>query len=292
MNIPPQIIVLSGGGIRCLSHIGALLELDRRKYLGHVKEYVGVSAGAFISFALCIGYTIRELHALILGFNFFNLQNIDPDNIINFLSVYGIDDGKQLEKLIHTLLKYKGLNSGITFMQLYTLRPQITFRCYASDLNTCTLKEFSHILTPNTSVVFALRCSTCVPGYFTPLKDPDTGHYLLDGGLVSNYPFKYVDQAKNILGISISREHTVKTKIDTIYEYFMQVYTTYSMSKRNNELEKNMSSTIMIPSSELQALNFNISTVEKEKLVAKGVLAVQEFFNAKVLALKQRRNSL
>ncbi len=59
MFIPPRRIVLSGGGMRAVAHIGALQVLEARGHLAHVKEYVGVSAGAFLAFCLAIGYTLK-----------------------------------------------------------------------------------------------------------------------------------------------------------------------------------------------------------------------------------------
>ena len=292
-RIPPQRILLSGGGIRCLSHIGALMELEKIGYLKHVKEYLGVSAGAFISFALCIGYTIKELHKFILEFEFVNLQNMDPDNILNFIETYGVDDGNNLEKLIHVLLKYKGLQPDITFLQLYMLRPQLYFRCYATNLNTCSLSEFSHILTPDKHIVFGLRCSMCIPGYFIPLKDPVSGHYLSDGGLIANYPLYILDleDQKHTLGITVSEDINAVKDIDNIYDYFMQVYMSYSITKRKLALDSNKKNTIIIPSSESQVLNFNIDLLGRQQLINDGKIAVIKFFNSKETNI-MRRHSL
>jgi len=291
-RIPPRTIVLSGGGIRCLSHIGALLELEKHDYLNNVKEYIGVSAGAFISFALCIGYTLNELCKFILEFDFSNIQNVDPDNLINFLETYGLDDGRQLEKLIHLLLKYKGLSHDITFLQLFNLRPQLYFRCYATDLNTCMLKEFSHTLTPDVDIVFGLRCSMCIPGYFIPLKDPYSNHYLSDGGLIANYPLFILDNAKqtHTLGITVSEDINVSKNIDSVYDYFMQVYMSYSITKRKLALESNKKNTIVIPSSESEVLNFNINIIGRQKLINDGTQAVKDFLTLKSLASGRRRS--
>jgi len=291
-HIPPRTIVLSGGGIRCLSHIGALLELEKHNYLNNVKEYIGVSAGAFISFGLCIGYTITELHKFILEFEFSNIQNVDPDNLINFLSTYGVDDGKQLEKLIHLLLKYKGLSQDITFLQIYNLRPQLYFRCYATDLNTCMLKEFSHTETPSVPIVFGLRCSMCIPGYFIPLKDPYSNHYLSDGGLIANYPLYILDSAKqrNTLGLTVSEDINIAKNINSVYDYFMQVYMSYSITKRKLALESNKKNTIVIPSSETEILNFNIDIIGRKKLINDGAQAVKDFLTLKSLCVERRRS--
>ena len=79
MLIPPRRIVLSGGGIRALAHLGALDVLEKKGYLKNVKEYVGVSAGAFVGFSICIGYTISELRMLCSVFDFGLIRSVDPE---------------------------------------------------------------------------------------------------------------------------------------------------------------------------------------------------------------------
>lgn len=44
--IPPRHIVISGGGIKVVSIVGALKKLDEAGLLKNVKEVSGVSAGA------------------------------------------------------------------------------------------------------------------------------------------------------------------------------------------------------------------------------------------------------
>ena len=49
----PYRIYLSGGGVTVSAHIGALQELSKHISLQTVKEWMGVSAGGFISMCLC-----------------------------------------------------------------------------------------------------------------------------------------------------------------------------------------------------------------------------------------------
>ena len=70
----PYRIYLSGGGIASAGHIGALQELSKHISLVSVKEWMGVSAGAFVSMCLCIGYTLDEMTDFCIRFDFSNIK--------------------------------------------------------------------------------------------------------------------------------------------------------------------------------------------------------------------------
>ena len=91
MLIPPRRIVLSGGGIRALAHLGSLDVLEKKGLLRSVTEYVGVSAGAFVGFCLVIGYTITELKMLCSVFDFGLIRNLDPESALEFPSSFVFD---------------------------------------------------------------------------------------------------------------------------------------------------------------------------------------------------------
>ena len=91
MIIPPRRIVLSGGGIRALAHVGALTVLDKKGLLKSVKEYVGVSAGAFVGFSLMLGYTLSELRTLCALFDFSVLRHFEPEAAFEFPTSFGFD---------------------------------------------------------------------------------------------------------------------------------------------------------------------------------------------------------
>ena len=58
MIVPPTHIVLGGGGMKCLSYVGAFQELDKMNLLKHIKHFHGVSAGAFM-FCICFRIFIK-----------------------------------------------------------------------------------------------------------------------------------------------------------------------------------------------------------------------------------------
>lgn len=288
-HIPPSHIILSGGGIKCLSYIGAFKELEERNLLKKVNQYTGVSAGAFMAFVYIIGYSLNDISNLIKHLDLTNIQNIDDNLIFSFFDEFGIDNGSNLEKLIETLLKHKGYNREITFQQLYSIK-KVVLRFYAVNLNEGILKEFSVHTTPNISLIFALRATMSIPGYFTPVVDPLTEHYYVDGALLNNYPITLVDDT-NILGISFDYSITHIDKIESIQSYFNQL-----ISCIYNKLEdiplKYKEKTIYIKCS-VSTINFFLSEEERVELMEVGRREVINYLESDILIKKiTRRNSI
>ena len=183
MIIPPKRLIISGGGIRVIAHVGAIKELSERGYLKQVREYVGVSAGALLSTMFCLKYTIKQVEEICLGLDFSVIRSLDPESAFNIFETYGCDNGANLDKAISSVFRIRGYISELTFGQAADLGLH-SLRIYAADLNTSKLIEFSAAKTPHTEIKFALRASMCIPVYFQPLVDPDNDHLLVDGGLI------------------------------------------------------------------------------------------------------------
>jgi len=291
MNIPPLRLVLSGGGIKGLSYVGAFKELESLGYLKNINEILGVSCGALFGFAHIIGYTTKELFHLASSMDFSLIQNIEPEIAFSFLDNYGIDDGLNLEKFIESLLKNKEYSKDITFKELYE-KTNIIFRCYAVQLNQCLLQEFSYNLTPDTSVIFGLRASMCIPGYFIPLKDKTTIY--VDGGLMNNYPINLVklENQDHTLGFAFSEDHTNIESINSIHEFFNQIFASSYMLKKKEILLKYKKNTIIIPCGEFPLWKFNASYEERLYLIECGQKAVKTYYNEFVSNKPIRRYSV
>ena len=174
-----------------------------------------------------LGYSIQEAQKTVVDFDWTVLQNAHPELVFDFFSQYGIDSGEQLEKFLKSLLRIKGYPAEITFeqwAQKYPKAPRL--RCYATDVNTGEMKEFSLEKTPHSSLVFALRGSMSLPLYFTPVKDPDTGHLFVDGGLIQNFPMNYLtsEEKESALGISFLYSQKKVEEIHDFVGFLSQLY--------------------------------------------------------------------
>jgi len=286
-HIPPSHIILSGGGIKCLSYVGLFKELEERNLLKRVNEYTAVSAGAFMAFVYTIGYSLNDISSIIRNLDLTSIQNIDDNLLFSFFDDFGIDNGSNLEKLIESFLKHKGYNRDITFQQLYSIK-KVVLRFYAVDLNEGILKEFSVYTTPDISLIFALRATMSIPGYFTPVVDPETGHYYVDGALLNNYPITLVDDT-NILGITFDYSITYIDKIESIQSYFNQLISCIYDKLEEIPL-KYKEKTIYIKCS-ASTINFFLSEEERVELMEVGRRSVINYLESSSQKIT-RRNSI
>lgn len=250
MRIPPQKIILSGGGIRVIAHVGALLRLEQAGMLKAVREYIGVSAGAWLCFCLCIGYNLRTIKILCKEFDFGLLRNLDPELILNMFDSFGIDDAANLRKLLESLLRQQALPIECTFEQLYKERPTAhNLRIFAADICACKPYEFSLEKTPKATLVDALLASMCIPCYFTPIIEPETGHYLVDGGVFHNLPLAFLtdEEAEHALALAFSDTHVFTEKIETLPEFFLQIYASFYVPRNKAVITKHKEKVIVIP---------------------------------------------
>ena len=301
--IPPLRIALSGGGMKGLSHIGALEALDEKGLLRCVKEYIGTSAGALIAFCIVCGYTLAEMRPLCTQFDFTLIQNLDPDIILQFPEKFGFDNGANVEKLLDVLLKTKGISPEITFEEFAAKFPdQPTLRAYAIDIHTCLPKEFSLKNTPRAKLTQAIRASMSIPFFFTPVVDSETGHFLVDGGLLYHFPFHHLsDEERNeTLGIAFNDINRSVSQLFSSAEevfamglagYILRIYYSAYYSQ-NVELYSNWSRRIiLVECGSFPSIQFDATTEQKTELLELGSKGVANFLNRPVKTIP-RRNSI
>jgi len=275
-HIPPSHIVLSGGGMKCLSYVGAFQELEKRGMLKNVNQFTGVSAGAFMAFIYTIGYTLKDITNITKLLDFSTVQNIDEDILLTGFLNFGIDNGSNLEKFIESILKHKGYNRELTFQQLYDIK-KITLRFYSTNLNEGILKEFSVHTTPNTNILFALRATMSVPGYFTPLIEKETNHYYVDGALLNNYPITLINDT-NVLGLAF--DYTVNSieKIESIQSYFYQLIN--CLYDKLEQIPSHYKDKTIYIKCDVSMINFFLSGKERIELIETGRKAVKQYLES------------
>ena len=281
----PKRIYLSGGGVTVIAHMGALKELQKRGYLASVREWVGVSAGALLSLCLVIGYTLEEIEDFYLRFDFTNLVDIDsaPGWIIN----YGLDTGNKLRKLVEACLHVKGLSETITFKEL--CNRGTSFRIFVTDLHRAELVEYSDRLTPNRSVVDAVTASMSLPYYFQPVIDSETGHFLIDGGTMSNYPLYMLthEELAETLGIYLRTVPSAVEELEIQDLAFRPVQILLSMRARF-ETRQYMTQTILVELGHKSAIDFGIDNAMKQDMIRMGREATVAFFKQRASTLRRR----
>ncbi len=247
--------------------------------LAAVREYVGISAGALCAFCLCIGCSLAELRAVVEQLNFGLMRDLDPETMLNFPSTYGLDTGAGLEKLLVAILKGKRLAPGLTFAELAAAGLGPRLRVFATDLNTCTLTEFSAAATPDAEVRVGLRASMSIPLYFAPVVHPISGHLLTDGGIINHSPFPFLTDAEkeHTLALVFDDSHKPKEDITSVFGFLAQVYFSVYYHQARAVEARWAGHVLPIPCGSFVSTHFEASQEEKQGLLEAGRRGAEAF---------------
>ncbi len=158
-------LVLSGGSVLGLAHLGALEILEKEYEFDAV---YGVSAGSLIGARVAIGMSASQIKDIFFDTNFLTLRkDFSPLNT-------GLLKGQRLRDYFNTILENKNIEDL-----------PIMFRAGATDFTTG-----SYVQIKVGNLTDTLRSSISLPMVFEPYLHPDYGKYLVDGGLTRNLPLK------------------------------------------------------------------------------------------------------
>jgi predicted acylesterase/phospholipase RssA len=196
---------------------------------------------------------------------------VSPDAILGFPETFGLDDGSKfvnlLEILFRTIIK---IDPNITFGEM---KSNIVFRCWATDLTTHTLREFSKKETPTVRIKDALRASIAIPGYFIPHTDPITGNMLSDGGIQGNLPIHILTEKEcaETLAIGFAPEYSEKPETPQDLMQFMKAVFDCLIHSRNEEVMLRWKHHILrISTGNYPSWNFEASREDRQMLLAAG----------------------
>jgi predicted acylesterase/phospholipase RssA len=268
LRIPPRRLAFCGGGVRCVGHVGVLKALDEANLLDCVKEVVGISGGALFALAAALGYSVTQMERLAVEFDFAILGNLDPEDFLEFPLTFGLNSGEAVDKLIGSILRQKGFDPDITFAQLATNKKmRFKFRCYASELQTSSVKELSLSKTPNMSVRMAVRASMSLPVLYTPVKEGDS--LLVDGGLLHNLPLVFLNEQEiaETWAVLFTNSKAVSIKpLDGVMDFFKYIYNGM-LSMRNIPYIEKYRDIIILIKNDFDALSFGESSEGRAKLI-------------------------
>lgn len=221
-------LVLSGGGIKGISILGALHYMSREtKYLNNIINYSGTSIGAIICILLCAGYTPLEIFSKLHFIN--ELWEFDIKDVLQIHEQFGLKSNEEFVNTVMELIciKYPFIN---TLGELYALTNKTVYICTV-NLSTEKVIYISHKTHKNMPISLALRMSCNLPGVFTKIVYDD--HLYVDGGVVDNLPLTPLNEKGNtIIAIDISRSLTEYSDNINFIEYFYRVA---SIGGRHNQ---------------------------------------------------------
>jgi len=269
------ILVLSGGGVKGLAHLGALHVLCEHNIFYNINTYAGSSIGGLISALLIIGYLPKELYDFFNGINLKKLESLELSNLLN---LFGLDDGKKMELVIKKLIIAKNIDPYITLSDLYKMTNKtliITTVC----LNDKKVYYFSHMTKPELPLIIALRMTISIPIYFVPVKYQN--QLFIDGGCLDNYPIQLFDnQLEKVIGINLSEVKDKIDNFDNIENYLLNVIDCLIQGITSNSTRGYEKYTIPVKVDNISVINFSIDHTIKEKLFNDGYKVMLEYLKS------------
>jgi len=264
-------LVLSGGGIKGIAHIGGLCALDEQKLLHKIKNIAGCSIGAVIGFLIIIGYAPKELYEFVIMFDFNKIKSIDLKNIFKN---FGLDNGDKSLTVLKMMMDKKNIKHNITFLELFKLT-NIYFITVAACLNNKQAYYHSYKTFPDMCVLQALRMSFSIPLFFSPVNY--NGNLYVDGGCIDNFPVKYFDKdVDRVLGFYLTDCVEYTKEINNTEEFLVNLIDCIKYGLEENQFYDNKFDTIVIKLYNCNSLQPNISNKKKEEIYMCGYKAVIE----------------
>lgn len=281
--------VFEGGGVRGIAFVGAIQAMEEEKV--EWERLAGTSAGSIIAALLAVGYKSNEIRELLREFDYSKLRGRTFLNRIPFIGIFlellihlGFYKNEYLEIWLDSHLKLKGVQ---TFADL----PDDKLKIIASDVSNGQMLILPddlvryHMTPADLKISTAVMMSTSLPFFFRPViwtsKD-STKSYILDGGLLSNFPiwifdtdhprfptfgFRFVKEKVDIDPVIPTPIHLVKN----IFKTMIQAHDLRHMSDETN------ARTIKIPTGRINTTDFELHEEELDFLYQSGYHSAKEF---------------
>jgi len=196
-------LVLGGGAVRGLAHIGVLKSLEKHDI--PVDCIIGTSMGGVVGGLFAAGVPVSEIERTLLHTPKFRF--LDRGNWLK-----GILAGNGISQVVGGLLAAHQ-KADVCIEQL-----PIPFKAIAVDL-----MEGKQVTMDQGDLVTALRATSAFPGVFAPLMC--NGHMLVDGGVLNNLPVANMKQepVDIILAVDVAREHEKKpprNMVEVVYRSY------------------------------------------------------------------------
>ena len=187
-------LVISGGSVKGVGVLGALLYLRQRTPLTEITHFYGTSCGAILCVFIALGFSVEELLLLFLVYEFSfaiecslkNLQLLDYAGLISFFR----------EAIITRCGREPTLGELAT-------REGKFVHIISYNYSRAKLALLSAETRPDMLCTDAIRLSCALPFVFG--KTIHEGELYVDGGVVCNFPLEFAVQhgARDIVAFNI-----------------------------------------------------------------------------------------
>ena len=306
-------IVLEGGGVRGIGHVGALSVLEEKGY--HWVNIAGTSAGACVAAMMAANYSAQEMNDIMrneVNFNLFaqdsGLNGFFLMEAIHMLRRGGFHTGNYIETFIRDKLMKAKPKPISTFKDLIIPgrehEPKDSIYRYrltviASDISQGLMLRLPQDMLKfnqdpeELDVALAVHMSASIPFFFMPLmqkRQDRQNDLVVDGGLLSNFPVGIFDVANEpqhpTFGLRLvdslpTPEHPWPTNpTNNVFQIGQALLSTLlSAHDRLYMDDHTFVRTIAIPVEGISGTRFDLKPDEAEMLYQNGSKAAENFLS-------------
>ncbi|WP_430108644.1 patatin-like phospholipase family protein [Paenibacillus sp. B1-33] len=293
MLVPKEVdAVFEGGGVRGIAFVGAIETMEAQGCVW--QRIAGCSAGSIVAALLASGYSGSEIKALMKSLDYQQLLGRTWLNEVPLLSRAlplllrsGMYVNEPLERTLEKWLAQKGV---CTFGDL----PRGKLTIIASNVSNGKMVVLpddlpDYGLTPaEFPIARAVRMSTTLPFFFQPYRwRTPLGcrpYWILDGGLLSNYPIWLFDAPTvprwPTFGFRLTEKRTYDPvrRIRGPISLFDAMFKTMLQAHDQRHVDKHSESrTIFIPTHKVVTTKFDLTEYDQAWLMESGQRAAQSF---------------
>ena len=230
--------VFEGGGMRGIGFVGAAHKFEQMGYT--FRRVAGSSAGAIVASLIAAGYTAEEMRIELSKVDFNKFKQTSHFHKLGLIGAaigaaknFGLYNAEAFENWLAGLLARKNV---YTFSDVKGGLKLIASNVTDQKVLVLPNDLANFGIDPNTfSVAAAVRMSMSIPVFYEPyeLIDKDGAvHYIVDGGLLSNYPIWIFDDGTKKLDVPVfgfrfrKSPGQIRTKKANLISYVRQIVAT------------------------------------------------------------------
>jgi NTE family protein len=282
----PINLVLEGGGVKAIAHLGAFGVLEREGL--KPVSVASASAGAIVGALIAAGFGAVEMRELLLGLDWRGLLDGPRSwwrRLVVHSLTWGIHRGEKLRHWLDEALARKGVE---TFGDL---EPG-SLKVVVADVSRGRIAVLPDQLSAYGleaaafPVSLAVRASAAIPAFFRPVRVRARGraHYWVDGGLLSNFPaWLYPASSEHpTVGVLLEERGSGRHReIRSVVDYYEAVFAAKMGSGRDLVgAGATAAAIIRVPVGDVRATDFDLDDETAEWLIRQGEEAAEREINS------------
>lgn len=261
-------LVLSGGAMRAICHLGAIQYFNDNKLLDNIDTIVSSSAGSIIAYLYIIGYSPIEMLNIVCSHPIFTNGNISID-LVSMFNRHGGLSFSPIRDILESLTIDK-IGQLITLGKLKsTFNIDLVISTFNYD-ERC-VEYISASTHPDIPCMSAIQMSCALPFIFPMYKY--MGCRYLDAGIIENTPLNYLETKTNRQVVAIIIEPYIYPDNEDepdLYPFIHNLMFIPSKALLHFQLEKHENIDVVDINLDTHFLKFNLNTKEKFSLFTFG----------------------